>query len=235
MGFNLQYFYDCLISGIKYVPNSLKLVILPLVIGFLIGTVIALIRVYKVPFWGKALGVFVAVYQGVPIVVALMIYNLVFTLKFNDAAHFLHLHTTIANVDNIWVGIFALTLMDITNMTESIRGALLSVDKGQYEAGYSVGLTRVQTLKRIILPQMIPVAIPLLTNNIIGAIKGSSVVMAIGITEILAGSVIPCSKTYSFFEGYVAAAVIYWILTIAIEKIAKVIEKRGNRYRRKLA
>lgn len=234
MGFNLQYFYDCLISGISYVPNSLKLVIVPLVIGFLIGTVIALIRIYRVPFWGKALGIFVAVYQGVPIVVALMIYNLLFTLKFNDVAHFLHLRATIANVDNIWVGIFALTLMDITNMTESIRGALLSVDKGQYEAGYSVGLTRVQALKRIILPQMIPVAIPLLTNNIVGAIKGSSVVMAIGITEILAGSVIPSSKTYSFFEGYVAAAVIYWIFTIAIEKIAKVVEKKGNRYRRKL-
>jgi L-cystine transport system permease protein len=120
-------------------------------------------------------------------------------------------------------------------MEESIKGAFLSVDKGQYEAGYSIGLTRLQTLKRIIIPQMVPVAIPMLTNNMIGIIKGSSIAMAIGITEVLGGSVIPCSTTYRFLEGYVAAAFIYWGFTVTIEKIAKIIEKRADRYRRKLA
>lgn len=234
MGFNLNNFYDSFLSGISYLPSTIKLVFIPLTIGLILGTVIAFIRIFKVPFLGKFLGILVHVYQGVPIVVALLIYNLLFTLKFNEVAKFLHLNTTVAEVDNIWVGILALSLMNISTMTESIRGALLSVDQGQYEAGYAVALSKIQTLRRIVIPQMIPVAIPLLTNNIVGTIKGSSVVMAIGITEVLAGSVIPSSKTYSFFEGYVAAAVIYWLFTVMVEKIAKVIENRGNKYRRKL-
>jgi L-cystine transport system permease protein len=155
--------------------------------------------------------------------------------EYDRIAAFFHWRSKLADVDSIWIGIFALSMSAICSMEESIKGAFLSVDKGQYEAGYSIGLTRLQTLKRIIIPQMVPVAIPMLTNNMIGIIKGSSIAMAIGITEVLGGSVIPCSTTYRFLEGYVAAAFIYWGFTVTIEKIAKIIEKRADRYRRKLA
>lgn len=232
MIFNMDYFWECLRSGIIYIPNTLKLVFIPLLIGCTFGTIIALIRVYKVPVINKILAVFVTVYQGVPIVVGLLVYNLLFMVEFNNLAKFLHLNKTVKDVDNIWVGIFALTLAAICSMSEVIRGALLSIDKGQDEAGYSVGLTKVQTIRRIIVPQMVPVAIPMMINNIVGLIKASSVVMAIGITEIVAGSIIPCSRTYSFFEGYVAAALIYWTLTVVIEYLAGRLRKYTGKFKR---
>lgn len=234
MNFNLAHFNESLVYGLKYLPNTLRLVFVPLAIGLILGTVIGLVRVYKVPVIGRLLAVFVTVYQGVPIVVALMIYNLVFMLKFNDLASLLHLKKSISDVDNIWVGIFALSLMAICSISEAVRGALLSIDNGQNEAGYSVGLTTIQTMKRIIIPQMIPVAIPMLTNNVVGLIKGSSVVMAIGIVEIVAGATIPSSRTYSFFEGYVAAAIIYWVLTIVIECLAQRLRQYTGKFRRNL-
>ncbi len=232
MIFNMNYFGECLRSGIGYIPNTLKLVLIPLLLGCIFGTIIALIRVYKVSIIDKILAVFVTIYQGIPIVVALLIYNLLFMLYFNKIAYFLHLGKTIKDVDNIWVGVFALTLSAICAMSEAIRGALLSIDKGQDEAGYSVGLTKVQTIHRIILPQMVPVAIPMLINNVVGLIKASSVVMAIGITEIVAGSIIPCSRNYSFFEGYVAAAMIYWAFTVMIEYLAGRLRKYTSKFKR---
>lgn len=235
MGFDFQNFLESLQYGIKYLPNTLKLTFIPILVGLIFGSVIAIIRVYKVPFFGKLFGVLIAIYQGIPIVVALLIYNLIFMTQFDKLNEVLHLNINIAKVDSIWVGIIALSMSAICWMEESIKGAFLSVDKGQYEAGYSVGLTKIQAVKRIVLPQVIPVAVPMLTNNIVGTIKGSSVAMAIGITEVLAGSEIPCSKTYSFLEGYVAAAVIYWIFTIIVENIAKILEIRGDKFRRKLA
>ena len=234
MDFNFENFKESLLSGIEYLPNTLKLVFVPLLFGLLLGTVVALVRVYRVPIIDKLLAVFVTVYQGIPIVVALMIYNLVFMLKFNDIAKALHIPKTVTDVDNIWVGIFALTITAICSISEVIRGALLSIDKGQDEAGYSVGLTKVQTIRRIILPQMVPVAIPMLINNVVGLIKASSVVMSIGIIEIVAGSIIPSSRTYSFFEGYVAAAVIYWVFTIVIEYLADILRKHTGKFRRNL-
>lgn len=84
---------------------------IPLAIGLALGTVTALVRVYKVPVLNKFLGVFVTVYQGVPIVVALMIYNLIFMLKFNDLARFLHIKKNAADVDNIWVAFLPSVLL----------------------------------------------------------------------------------------------------------------------------
>jgi len=234
MNFNTAHFYESFLSGIKYLPNTVRLVFIPLVIGLVLGTAVALIRVYKVPVINKLLGIFVTVYQGIPIVVALMIYNLVFMLKFNDLAKLLDIGKTVAEVDNIWVGIFALSLTAVCSISEAVRGALLSIDKGQDEAGYSVGLTKTQTIRRIIIPQMIPVAIPTLINNVVGLIKASSVVMAIGIVEIVAGATIPSSRTYSFFEGYVAAAILYWGFTIIIEHLAEILKQHTGKFRRNI-
>ncbi|WP_394522521.1 amino acid ABC transporter permease [Lacrimispora sp. JR3] len=234
MNFNVAHFNESLIYGLKYLPNTLRLVFIPLVIGLLLGTVIALVRVYKVPVICKVFAVFVTVYQGVPIVVALMIYNLVFMLKFNNLASLLHIKKSVSDVDNIWVGIFALSLMAVCSISEAVRGALLSIDNGQNEAGYSVGLTKLQTIERIMIPQMVPVAIPMLINNVVGLIKGSSVVMAIGIVEIVAGATIPSSRTYSFFEGYVAAAIIYWGFTMGIEYLAQKLRQYTGKFRRNL-
>ena len=235
MNVGMKNIWNSLIFGITYFPNTVRLVLVPLGVGLLLGSLIALIRVYRIPFFDKFFAAFIAVYQGIPLVVALMVYNLIFTMKFNDIAQALHLSVRVADVDTIWVGVFALSLEAICGMAETIKGALLSIDRGQSEAGYSVGLTKVQTMRRIILPQVVPIVIPSLLNNMIGLLKGSSIAMAIGITEILSGALIPASKTYAFFEGYLAAAIIYWILSIAIEYLAGVLMHRTGKYRRKLA
>lgn len=233
MTFHFTYLWECLYSGIQYFPNTLKLTLFPIIFGLIFGTMVAATQVYNVPILGKGFQLFVMVYRGIPIVVALMIYNLIFVLKFSDIANKLHLGIEVRNISNIVVGIFALSVMAVCSMSESVKGAFISVEKSQFEAGYSIGHTKIQTLVRIIIPQMIPVAIPMLTNNIVGLIKGSSVAMAIGIAEVLAGSVVPCSKTYRFFEGYIAAAIIYWTFTVAIEKTAGCLEKHIGRRRRR--
>jgi len=234
MNISWDYILESLKSGLQYFPNTLKLVMIPTFLGLIIGTIIAFVQTFKIPVIGKLSRVLITLYRGIPIVVALMIYNLLFTLKFEAVARFFRLNISIADVDQIIVGIFALTLMSICLMTESIRGGLIAIDNGQFEAGYSIGLTRMQTLRRIIIPQLIPISIPPLTNNVIGIIKGSSITMAIGITEVLAGALIPGSKSYSFLEGYIAAAVIYWMFTVILEQLSKYLELRGKNFKRSL-
>lgn len=234
MGFNPQNFFDSLASATAYLPRTLELTGIPILLGIVLGLFIAVSRVYKIPFLGKLGAVFVMVYQGLPTVVALLLFNLLFMVKFNEVSQFLHLGLTASNVDTIWIGIIVLSLQGAANMSEVFRGAFYAVDRGQYEAAASVGLTTCQTLRRIILPQMLPVALPALTNNIVGLIKNSSIVVAIGITEVLGGASIPASKTYSFLESYIAAALIYWALTALAEYILQRMERRGHKYRRQL-
>lgn len=230
--FRFENFLESLRSGLYYLPDTLLLIAVPLLLGIVFGTVIALIRVYKVPVLEKVLSAAITVYQGVPVVVALMIYNLLFNLKFNDIASFFHLSVTIRDVSTVWVGVFALTLIAIPMISDVIRGALLSVEPGQSEAAWSAGLTRVQTIRRIVIPQMIPVAIPGLVNSIIILIKSSSIMMTAGICEVLMGSTLPSMRTYTYFEGYLAAALIYWGLAIIVEAAARFAQKRSGRFKK---
>lgn len=225
---------ESLVYAIKYLPETLKLIFIPLTIGLLIGTVTALIRVYRIPVLSQFLALFITIYQGIPIVVALFLYNILFLMKFNDIFEALHITKTIADIDSIWIGIFALTMSAVCTISEVMRGTLLSIDKGQNEAGFAVGLTKVQIVRRIILPQVVPVAIPPLVNSIVGLIKGSSIVYVIGIAEVLSGALIPSARRYTFFEGYLAAALVYWGLTVIIEKLGTLIEEHSGKFRRSL-
>jgi L-cystine transport system permease protein len=229
MNFSVQGFAECLLSGLRYLPNTLIMAVVSLGLGLVFGTIIAIVRFFKVPVLSKILAVFVTVYNGIPLIVALMVYNLLFLLRFDAVAAALGLPLTTADVPTIWVGVFALTLAATCSISESMRGALLSIDKGQFDAGYSVSMTTRQLLLRIILPQVVPVAIPMLLNTFIGMMKGTSVVLKIGITDVLNGAILPCQMTYSFLVGYLAAAAIYWTLSILIENLAKFAQRRVDK------
>ena len=193
---------------------------------------VAVVRNYKMPIVSKIFAILVTVYQGIPLVVALLIYTILFNSGFNSFMKFLHINITVADVNFIVVGYFALTLSAVCEMSESFRTALKSILVNQYEASYSVGLTRIQTLKRIIIPQMIPVAVPNVMNNVVGIIKSTSLVTAIGIVEMMSGALIPSGLTYSYIEGYTAAGLIYWGFTIIVLFLAHWIENKTKRYRR---
>jgi L-cystine transport system permease protein len=230
--FQFENFVESLNSALIYLPKTLMLIIIPLILGTLLGGIIAFVRVYKVPVLDKLFSAFIVIYQGVPVVVAIMIYNLLFNLKFTDFVNFFHLSVSIRDIDFIWIGVFALTMMAITFISDIIRGALLSIDPLQNEAGYSVGLTKLQTIRRIVIPQLIPAALPGMVNAVIILIKSSSIVMTVGICEVMMGALIPSSRTYTYFEGYLAAALIYWALAIIVEAIAHPLSKRVNRFRK---
>lgn len=232
MNISINAIGESLVAALEYIPQTLELILVPLLVGLVFGTLIALARVYKVPVLSQFFAAFIPIYQGIPIVVALLIYNLIYLMKCDDILKFFYSSKTIADTDSIIVGLFALSLMTICMVSEVARGALLSVDKGQNEAAYAVGLSKVQTIRRIIIPQAVPVAIQPLVNNTVGLIKASSIAYAVGISEILSGALVPASRKYTFFEGYLAAALIYWLLTIVVELAYKFAEKQSGKFRR---
>lgn len=235
MSISSKNFFESLHGAVTYLPVTLKLTIYTFLLGILIGGVIALARNYKVPVISKVLAVFVTVYNGLPLMVALMIYNLLFMTGYQSVADFFHISKTIDQVNPIIVGYFGLTLFTSCSCSETLRGALKSIDQVQYEAGYAIGLNKFQTLYRIILPQVIPVAIPGLINNLVGTIKGTNLVAAIGILEIMGGALESCLESYSYLEGYLAAAVVYWIFSFVLETLAKQVERYSTKHRRQIA
>ncbi len=206
MKFSFEYLWKCLLSGVVYIPITLKLALIPFAIGLVLGTLIALARVFKVPVVEKVFKAFVAVYSGIPLMITLLIFHLIYLSCFKPGKN-----------GTILLAYFTFTLSRTIILSETVRGAFLAIPKGQYEASFSCGLSTFQTLRKIIIPQMIPVALPNLTNNTLGSIKNTSIVLVLGIVDVLNGSTIPCADTYSYVEGYVAAAIIYWAINAVVE------------------
>lgn len=231
MDVQLPDLFASFLSGLKYLPNTCILAFVPLAVGLFLGSLIALARIYNIPFLGRFCGIFVSVYSGIPAVVALLVYNLLFLTKFNTIASFFGSSLTVRNVNPIYVALFTFTLAESALLSETVRGALLSVDRGQIEAGYSVGLTSGQIFRRIILPQMLPVFIPTFTNSVVGAVKNTSIVMTIGVMDVLNGASVPAELTYRFLEGYIAAAVIYWAVNALLEYLLKIAERYTGKFR----
>jgi L-cystine transport system permease protein len=117
-------------------------------------------------------------------------------------------------------------------MSEVIRAGILAIDRGQIEAAYSVGMTTPQALRRIVFPQALAVSLPNLSNSFIGIMHGTTLAFTLSVTEILGKANIVASTNWKFFEAFIAAALLFWGITIMVERLTAVLEKRINKYNR---
>lgn len=234
MSFNVSYLWECILEGIKYIPVTLKMTVIVFLVSVILGFLVATVRFYKVPVFSQFFNGFITIYLGIPMILALNVYNLAFVTFYNPIMRFLHINSTIRDAKVTTVAYFAMILGTVCFVSEIFRGAYQAIEKIQFEAGYSIGLSKTRTLSRIIVPQIIPVVLPGMVNSFAGTLKGMSMLSVIGICEIMNGSLIPCVETYSYVEGYVAAALLYWVLVIIIEQVGKWIEKYSSKYRRQV-
>ncbi len=234
MGFDINHLLLALREALRYTPVTLELAFMPLLVGLLLGTGIVLTRVYRVKVVSQFFQALVVVFKGIPVVLLLLTAYFLFVNGFDVVAERFHWVIRAKDISNVYVAIFALSVFATVNLSEALRGALLSVEKGQVEAAYAVGLTGWQALRRIVLPQAFPVALPMLCSTLIGLVKGSSLVFMISVMELLNGAMVTATANYRFLESYVAAAIVYWALCIVIERVFYSLEKRFSAYRRKL-
>ena len=223
MNFQVTYFLECLSASFSKIPVSIGIAAVTLLIGLLVGTPIALIRVFHVKILDPVFTALIAVVKAIPVNLIILIAGLWFNDNFNGIAQALGLSVTVADVDKIYVAIWALSIAAIALLSESVRGALLSVDHGQYEAGYAVGLTGFQTFL---------VLVPALIGNINSLIKLSALVILVGVQDVLNAGIKVASIYYCYLEAYVAAALIYWAISIICIQAGKLAEKELGRYRR---
>ena len=213
---------------LKYLPTTLFLTAIALLIGLIIGLLIAVIRINKIPVLSQISAAFVSVMRGTPIIVQLYItyFGIPIALKY-----FNYYHGTEYDINAIPGIVFAMVALGLNQAafdSETIRSAILSVDKGQIEAAKSMGMTGLQVLRRITLPQATSVALLPLGNSLIALIKGTSLAFTCSVVEITAAAKITAGKSYRYFEAYCSIAIIYWLITFILERVLVLIEKKTS-------
>ena len=210
---------------VKKIPITLELAGLAFLVSIIIGLVLAIIRYKKVKILSPIASAFLSLMRGTPMLIQLYVayYGIPAILRiFNSWGADIDVNI----IPKMVYAFVALGLYQAAFTSEIFRAALESVDKGEIEAATAMGMTYPQILRRIIVPEALENALPGICNSVIGLVKGTSLASNCGIIEITYQNSILAGRDYRYLEGYVALAIIYWVITVILEKIFKLIEKR---------
>ena len=219
----------------KYLPVTLEIAFLAYFFSLIIGFLVAIIRIKKPKVIYQIVSFYVSFTRGTPVLVQLYAtyFGIPMILQLINFKFGTNLSTNF--IPNIVFALFALSLNDAAYSSEYIRASIESVDKGQREAAHSIGMTALQTMRRIIIPEALVVALPSLGNSFISLVKGTSLVFTCAVVEITAGGKLIAGRNYRYFEMYISLAIIYWIITLVVSKIFAVLEKKMKCNEREVA
>lgn len=195
---------------------TLQLSLGGMVFGLLLGFMLALMRLSK--FWPLSWlsRFYVSIFRGTPLIAQLfMIYY--------------GLPQFGIELDPIPSAMIGLSLNTAAYTSETLRAAISSIEKGQWEAAASIGMSRWQAMRRVILPQAARTALPPLGNSFIGLVKDTSLAATIQVPELFRQAQLVTSRTLEVFTMYLAASVIYWVLATVLSFLQNRLEDRVNR------
>lgn len=216
--FDFHFFINLMPLMIKSLKITFGISILSLILGLIIAIIIALIIQTKIKILYPLTKIWVSFFRGTPLVAQL------FFLYFG----IIQIIPSLKAMNAFTAAVIGIGLNSSAYMSETLRGAISSVDKGQMEACLSVGMTYMQAMRRIILPQASRVAIPALSNSFVDIIKGSALAFTLGVTEIMAVAQSEGASSYRFLESFAAVVLLYWIIISIFGYLQKILEKKLN-------
>ena len=218
----LKTYYPMLLKGLGY---TMLIALTGTVIGLLIGMVTGVVRTIPTSKNKFLAGVqkvvnviitaYVEVFRGTPMMVQAMV--IYWGFAFANGGKTLPL---------IPAGIFIVSINTGAYMTEIVRGGIISVDKGQFEAAYSCGMNHFQAMLHVIIPQVMKNILPSVSNEFVINIKDTSVLNVIGVMELFYQATKIQTMTYQIFETYLVICVIYFVMTFSITRLLRLAEKK---------
>lgn len=208
--------FDILANAFPLLLEGLKVTIAISAASFLlalvIGIVVGVLRTRSLRFY-RLFAPYVEAFRGTPLLIQL------FFIYYG-------LPSIGITLDNASAGVIGLGLNGGAYISEIIRGSLSSVEKGQQDAAFSLGFSWLQTMVYVIIPEVLPVAIPPLVNAFSALLKESSLVSVLAITELTRVSQLVYTRTFRAFEVYLTVGTLYFIMTYAASRFSKYLERR---------
>jgi L-cystine transport system permease protein len=226
MSIDINFIYTSFFQILKALPLTLVITIVPLIAGFGIGLVTALIRIYKVLWVYRIADFYVSFFRGTPMLMHLFLIYYGIPLIIDKLAARYGWAFQSSSIPILVFVLFAFSLTAGAYMSEIIRSGILAVDTGQMEAAHAVGMSTSQALRRIILPQAVGAVLPNLCSMFVGFLHGSTLAFTVSQMDILGKADVVASVSLKFLEAFIAAALIYWGLTVIVERITALLERR---------
>jgi L-cystine transport system permease protein len=212
-----------LLKLLAFLHVTLFIVAASVALGVIIGLVMALPRLYKIPVLNRIVIIYISYTRGTPILIQMFLvyYGLPELLK--------AVRIDVNDVQPLAFVILTYSLHFAAYFSEIVRAAVNAVDRGQAEAGYSIGMGSYDVLRRIVLPQAWKVAFPNVANLIISTLKDTSLAYTLGVTDVV-GRAEMLGTSYHFLEIWIALSIIYYSIVLVFEYMYRKIERRLNKF-----
>lgn len=218
--FDMNMIGDFVPTLTAYLPVTLYILTLSLLFGFVLGLFLALPRIYNIPIVNQLAKVYISFFRGTPIMVQL------FIVFYGILALTGLIGIDTSKMDPFYAAVATYALSNAAAAAEIIRAGVGSVDKGQTEAAYSIGLSGSQAFRRIVLPQALVQAFPNMGNMVISSLKDTSLAFSIGVMDMSGrGQTLITSSNHSL-EVYIALSIVYYAVAVLFEWFFRVAEKR---------
>jgi polar amino acid transport system permease protein len=191
---------------------TLKISFFAAILTFILGTIVAFMKLSSYQFLKDIATVYITIVRGTPLLVQIFLFYFIVA--------------NIFELDRFVAGVLALGIFFGAYMAEILRGAIQSIDKGQLEAANSLGISKFQAMRYIILPQAFKRALPTLVGEMIALVKDSSLVSVISITDLTKVGKEIVANTFSPFETWIVIALVYLSITSVLSFIGHRLEKR---------
>lgn len=185
-----------------------------LVLAFVLGAVIAVLKVLPCRPLRLLLDFYTSVFRGIPLIVLLFI------------AYFATPQLTGFKISMFAASVLTLGFNGSATVSETLRGGIEGVDAGQYDASRALALPYTTMMARIIIPQALRSVAPALVNEVITVLKSSSLVATIGLMDMMRAAQSVQALTYRAFEPFIVVAVIYYVIVMCLTAVARVLEKQ---------
>ena len=218
---DFSFINDYYLSYIQGAGVTILISFMALLFGFIVGLVACVCKISKNIILRWIANVYIEVIRDTPLLVQVMImaYGFPMILGVKDPTMF-------GYDDTFTAAVMAMILNSGAYIAEILRSGISSVDKGQMEASRSLGLTYLQSMRYIIVPQAVKNILPALANEFISLVKESAIVAFVGVTDIMFVAISVKNSTYNGFGPYLFAALIYFVITFTLSKLVGLLEKK---------
>ena len=193
------------------VPYTILITVCSFVLALILGLIVGVLRISRVRSAAYLAGLYINVIRGIPLLVQ------IFFIYFGLGG--------ILNLDRFFAGVIAVGICYSAYLAEIFRSGIEAISVGQHEAAQSLGMTRFQTLRHVILPQSMRIVLPPIANEFIASLKDSSLVSIIGMRELTRAGREYYSQYFVDFQTWFMVGLIYLIMTITLSKVVKYLEK----------
>ena len=223
---DLNYIVNTFLVTLKGIPVTLIIMVVAILLSFIPALLLALGQIYKVRGVRTFSVVYLAFIRATPPILLILFFYSLFPSLLNQIFKSLGSQVDVFKFNPLYYAFIIYSLMTTGSLSEILRSAILTVDKGQLEAAQAIGLTNFQAYRRIVFPQALRSALPNLANLVINLVKGTSLVFVMTVKDITALAKIEASHSYQYSESYLVIFVIYLIICGLLPWMFRGLEKR---------